>query len=224
MNIAIIPARAGSKRIKNKNIKNFYKKPMIYWVVKKIIDSNIFDLIVVSSDSLKILNLSKKYGATTFIKRPKKLANDYASTIEVVLHSIEYLLKKKKNIKNIFCIYPCNPFLKIADLKKSLIFLKKYPKSITFTVTKYSHPIQRALKMNKNKKITYVNKSMKYKRTQDLTNHYYDAAQFYVGKIDSWRNYNRASKIGLEIPAWRVADIDNHSDWKKAQLLFKIIR
>lgn len=78
------------------------------------------------------------------------------------------------------------------------------------------------MKLNflKNKKISYFNKSMKYKCTQNITNHYYDPAQFYVGK----KNYNRASKIGLEIPAWRVADIDNHSDWKKTQLLFKIIR
>jgi pseudaminic acid cytidylyltransferase len=224
MNIAIIPARAGSKRIKNKNIKNFYKKPMIYWVIKKILNSNLFDLIVVSSDSQKILNLSKKYGVTTVIKRPKKLANDYADTSSVILHSIKYLIKNKISVKNICCIYPCNPFLKIVDLVKGYSLLKKNPKSLIFAVAKYSHPIQRALKMGKNNKITFINRSFKNRRTQDLKNYYYDAAQFYIGKIYAWKNYNTSSKIGVEIPEWRVADIDNYSDWKKAELLFKIIK
>lgn len=197
---------------------------MIYWVIKKIINSNLFDLIVVSSDSQKILNLSKKYGATILIKRPDKLANDYADTTSVVLHSIKFLIKNNISIKNICCIYPCNPFLKIADLVKGHSLLNKYRRSVILTVAKYSHPIQRALKMSKNKKITFINKSFKNKRTQDLKNHYYDAAQFYIGNVDTWKNYNRSSKIGLEIPAWRVADIDNYSDWEKAELLFKIIK
>ena len=77
---------------------------MIYWVIKKILNSNLFDLIVVSSDSQKILNLSKKYGVTTVIKRSKKLANDYADTSSVILHSKKYLIKNKISVKNICCI------------------------------------------------------------------------------------------------------------------------
>ena len=69
MNIAIIPARIGSKRIKKKNIKLFNSKPMIFWTIKKIKESRIFDLIVVSSDSQKILNMSKNYKADILIKQ-----------------------------------------------------------------------------------------------------------------------------------------------------------
>ena len=61
MRIAVIPARFGSKRIKKKNVKIFYSKPMIYWVIKKIKDSKLFDFICVSSDNNKILNIAKKF-------------------------------------------------------------------------------------------------------------------------------------------------------------------
>ena len=73
---AIIPARSGSKRIKNKNIKIFNKKPMIYWVIKKLKKNQAIKKIVVTSDNVKILKLAKKYGADILIKRPKKLAKD----------------------------------------------------------------------------------------------------------------------------------------------------
>ena len=84
MNIAIIPARSGSKRIKNKNIKRFCKKPIIYWSIKAAIKSKVFKKIYVSTDSKKIANLSKKFGAEVPFLRSKKLS------IQVLrLHSIE---------------------------------------------------------------------------------------------------------------------------------------
>ena len=78
MNIAIIPARQGSKRIKGKNIKNFFGKPIISYVIKEVIKSKIFDYIIVSTDSHKIKKISEKYGAKVFFKRPKKISNDKA--------------------------------------------------------------------------------------------------------------------------------------------------
>ena len=71
MNIAIIPARSGSKRIKNKNIKLFFGKPLIYYAITAAIKSDVFDKIIVSSDSKKILNIANKYGASTPFLRPK---------------------------------------------------------------------------------------------------------------------------------------------------------
>ena len=96
MNIAIIPARQGSKRIKGKNIKNFLGKPIISYAIKKAISSKLFDYVIVSTDSSKIQKISENYGAKVFFKRPKKISNDKAKTQDVIIHSLDWF--KKKNI------------------------------------------------------------------------------------------------------------------------------
>ena len=103
--IAIIPARAGSKRIKNKNIKKFNNKPIIYWSIKAAINSKIFDEVIVSTDSMKIKNIAEKYGAKVPFKRPKKLSGDFTSTRDVIKHAINFLRKQNllpyQNIENL---------------------------------------------------------------------------------------------------------------------------
>ena len=94
MKIAIITARSGSKRIKNKNIKNFCGSPIIELVIKKLKKSKIFDKIIVSTDSKKISNIATKAGAWVPFLRSKKLSGDFAGTHEVVLDAINILKKK----------------------------------------------------------------------------------------------------------------------------------
>ena len=84
MNIAVIPARAGSKRIKNKNIYDFCGKPIIYYSIICAIESKLFDKVIVSTDSKKIADISKSFGAEIPFKRPKEISDDYATTLDVM--------------------------------------------------------------------------------------------------------------------------------------------
>ena len=86
--IAIIPARSGSKRIKNKNIKKFLKKPILYYPIKTAIKSGCFDEVYVSTDSVKIAKLAISYGAKVPYLRSKSLSNDTASTMSVIKNFI----------------------------------------------------------------------------------------------------------------------------------------
>ena len=72
MNICVIPARGGSKRIQKKNIKYFCGKPIIAWSIKLAIASKCFDKIIVSTDNKEIANIAKSYGADVPFIRPKK--------------------------------------------------------------------------------------------------------------------------------------------------------
>lgn len=222
MKVAIIPARGGSKRIKRKNIKIFYGKPMIYWTIKKIKESRIFDKIIVTSDDKRILNYVKNKVDIT-INRPKELSDDLAPTQPVIMHAIRFLNKIGIKIKIACCIYPCNPFLNALDLKKSLNLLKKnkYLKFI-FPITKYSHPIQRAFSVNKKNELYLREEDKELKRTQDLKEFYFDAGQFYFGTAKNWLRNKKIHEnaVGHIIPSWRSVDIDNIEDWKKAELLF----
>ena len=115
-NLAIIPARGGSKRLKNKNIKIFFGKPILQRTFELIKKSNLFDKIILTTDSKSIKLLGRKLGFDLIINRNKKLSGNQATTIEVIKDAI---IKCDKLIfHNVCCIYPCNPLIKIKDLKK----------------------------------------------------------------------------------------------------------
>ena len=224
INIAIIPARIGSKRIKKKNIKLFNNKPIIKKTFEIIKKSKMFNEIVLSTDSDKILNLGTKIGFTKLIKRSKKLSNDYVGTKEVIVHAIK-VLGKEINISNVCCVYPCNPFLQISDLKKTFNLIKKNKKSFFLSISNYSHPTERAFFFNKrNNRIKNINNKFSEFRTQDIVPKYFDAGQFYLASKTIWLKKKITNKIGIVIPSWRVVDIDTIEDWKRAELFYKFLK
>jgi len=222
INIAVIPARSGSKRIKNKNIKLFFSKPMIAWTIESLKKSKLYDKIVVTSDSQKILNISKKSKADILIKRPKILSGDRSKIDDAMQHAIKYMeLKFKINLKIVSCFFPCNPFLRKKELILAHKILKKKNNGFILSVTKYKHPIQRAYTLEKkNNYIEPKNKKSFSMMTQDFLENYHDAAQFYVANKKTWF-VREKKKFGVVIPIWRSVDIDDSDDWKNAELLFK---
>tara|TARA_B110001454_G_C12662267_1_gene410014 strand:- start:224 stop:913 length:690 start_codon:yes stop_codon:yes gene_type:complete len=223
-NIAIIPARGGSKRIVGKNYKNFNGLPIIANTINILKKSNLFDKIFVSTDSKKITSIAERFGAEVPFIRPKKLSDDYATSVEVINHSVRYL-KKIHDFEYACCVYAPNPFLQIKDLKKgySLVKLKKV--DFVFSATAYPFPFFRSLILSKKGKIEMMLKKNFFKRTQDLKKIFCDAGQFYWGTKDAWLKkktiYSKKSKI-VSIPKWRYHDIDTAEDWKKAEKFIKI--
>ena len=140
MNLAIIPARKGSKRIPKKNITHFFGKPVIYYSIKQAKLAKVFDKIIVSTDCKKIANISEKYGAEIPFIRPKKISGDYTSTSEVIKHAINYYQKKNIYFKFVCCIYPVAPFLLKKDILKGLNKIKKGNWSYVFSASKNNNP------------------------------------------------------------------------------------
>jgi len=95
--VGIIPARGGSKGVPNKNIKMLKGKPVIAWTIEHALGSKYLDRVIVSTDSKKIANISKKYGAEV-VMRPKELARD-DSPLELSLRHVVSTLEKKENYK-----------------------------------------------------------------------------------------------------------------------------
>jgi pseudaminic acid cytidylyltransferase len=223
MIFAIIPARGGSQRIKKKNIRTFYSKPILYWTIKALKQSKLFSKIVLTTDNNQIKKIGDQLGFDYIISRPKNLANNYTPTKPVIEHAIR-VLRKNFKIKYICCVYPCNPFLNSLDLKKSFKILKKNKKKFIFPITEYTHPIQRAFRCAKKNKLIFFSKKHELTRTQDLVKSYHDAGQFYWGSVRNWLSKRRllSNGIGLKIPKWRVVDIDNLQDLKRAVLLFRV--
>ena len=224
MKIAIIPARGGSKRIKNKNIKEFHGKPIIAWSIETALKSKCFDKIIVSTDSEKIKKIAEKYGAEIPFLRPKNLSDDYTPTAPVISHSIKYLEKKGCSIDFACCIYPTAPFLKAEYLLKGLEHIIKNNVQYVFSATNYNFPIQRSFFINKNKKIEMFFPNKYLTRSQDLIKCFHDAGQFYWGKKESWIDNTplfSGDSFPIILPNYLVQDIDTIEDWQRAEKIFQ---
>jgi len=225
MNLAIIPARKGSKRILKKNIKNFFGKPVIYNSIKQAKLTKLFDKIIVSTDCKKIQKIAKEYGAEASFLRPKNLSNDYVQISEVVKHSITYFVKKKIYFNYVCCIFPVAPFLEKKDIIKGYKEIKKNKWSFVFSAVKNSYPYYRGFKKHKENGIKMIFPQNYKKRTQDLPETFFDAGQFYWGLSKAWlkqkKVFDKNSTI-VEIPKWKSIDIDTISDWKYAEMMMKI--
>jgi pseudaminic acid cytidylyltransferase len=225
MNIAIIPARGGSKRIPHKNIKEFYGKPMIAYATTAAKESGLFEHIVVSTDDEEIAQIARTWGAETPFSRPAELANDYTATVPVVAHAIETCRTLGWKFDQVCCIYPGVPFIQIDDLRGTLARLNNSGADYCFPVTEYPSAIQRALKLLSNGKMQPFYPEFELTRTQDSEPAYYDAGQFYWGDAEAWLTNPKihSNGLGYPIPNWRVVDIDTPEDWQRAEIIYRTI-
>jgi len=224
MDIAIIPARSGSKRIKNKNIKLFDGKPLIYYSINAAKKSKLFDRIIVSTDSEKISKIAIKYGAEAPFIRPKELSDDFTSTQDVIRHAIKKI-NNLKNMDNVCCIYATAPFINFKDLIKAKKILNKRNKSYIFTASKFNSSIYRSFYL-KNKKLIKVFPKLISSRTQDLKDTFFDVGQFYYASKKTWLNkkiFSIDSEI-LEIPTLMSYDLNTIEDWNIIQKINKIFK
>ena len=226
-NLALIPARGGSKRILKKNIKLFKNKPMIVWSIEAALNSKCFDEILVSTDDQEIADIAKEYGANVPFLRPKELADDFSTTHEVVKHAIDWLFINQKRVyENICCIYATAPLVQVEDLRKSLTILENAHEDIyVFAATSYPFPIQRSIFIDDKGYSSMVYPEKFQLRSQDLEEAFHDAGQFYWAKSKIWYDKKNIFQKGkpLVIPRWRVQDIDTEEDWLMAEKLFDLL-
>lgn len=223
MNIALILARSGSKRIKKKNIKKFKNKPLIYWTIKNIIKSKKFKKIIVSTDKKSIAKIAKKFGAEVPFLRPKKISDSTTGTKEVVDHAIKFLEKNDIKITNLSCFYATSIFANPKVIKKSFKLLTKKIKFV-FVGKKIEVQSLRYMKMNKKNIIINTSKRINLK-TQDLKNNFVqDLGQLYLASYETWKKEKniliKNSQV-LELKKWEASDIDTIDDWKLSNIIFR---
>lgn len=224
--IAIIPARGGSKRIPRKNVKEFCGKPILAYSIEAVLQTELFDEVMVSTDDKEIAEIAKKYGATVPFLRSEETANDYAILKDVLNEVLSEYKKLGKNFDEVCCILPTAPLVESDDIAKSHDILIKENCVSVIPVVKYSYTIFRSLKIENGKLI--MNWPENYsKRSQDLPDAYHDAGLFY------WYNkkYFEEKIAGFGENACpyildedKVQDIDTLDDWRIAEMKYNLLR
>jgi pseudaminic acid cytidylyltransferase len=226
MNIAIIPARGGSKRIPRKNIKLFHGKPIIAYSIDAAIQSGCFDKIIVSTDDQEIADVALQYGAEVPFLRPADISDDFATTLDVMQHAIGWCKDQQWIVDKVCCIYATSPFILPEDIKQGLEELSDEKVQYAFSVTTFSFTIQRAISLDESGAVSMFSPEYANTRSQDLPEAYHDAGQFYWGKATAYLTgkalFSEHSKAVI-LPRKRVQDIDTPEDWELAESLFSVL-
>ena len=226
MNIAIIPARGGSKRIPRKNIKCFHGKPIIAYSIEAAKQSGCFDEILVSTDDQEIADVALQYGAEVPFLRPAEIADDFATTLDVMQHAITWCKDQQWVVDKVCCIYATAPFILPEYIKQGLVDLSDDKVQYSFSATTFPFAIQRAISLDESGAVSMFSPEYANIRSQDLPEAYHDAGQFYWGKATAYLTgkaiFSEHSKVVI-LPRKRVQDIDTPEDWELAESLFSAL-
>lgn len=225
--VAIIPARGGSKRIPRKNVREFCGKPMIAWSVEAARESDCFERVIVSTEDDEVAEVARRCGAEVPFRRPAELATDHVATLPVIAHAVEWLRAERGQPDAVCCIYATAPFMLGEDLRRGCELLERSAADYVFSCTTYPFPIQRALRLDADGRLTMMQPEHAMTRSQDLPETFHDAGQFYWGRshafLDGRPVFGPAS-IPLMLPRYRVQDIDTPEDWARAEIMHSAIK
>ena len=221
--VAIITARGGSKRIPGKNIKEFCGKPIIAYSIQAALDSQLFDAVMVSTDDEKIADVARSLGAEVPFMRSEKTSNDFATTEDALKEVIENYHKQGEEFELACNIYPTAPFITAKRLKEAYEIILAGECNAVFPVVQFSFPPQRGLS-EAGGYLQPTSPDDYMKRSQDLQPIYHDCDQFYFFWVD---NFMKTGSVvdkakPLIISEMEVQDIDALTDWKLAEMKYKL--
>lgn len=222
-NVCVIPARGGSKRIPRKNVALFHGRPMLAWSVETARSSGLFERVCVSTDDPEIARVALAEGAEVPFVRPEALSGDTAGTVAVIAHAVSALGLAPETA--VCCLYATAPMVQADDLRAARARLEGA--TYVASITRYPHPIQRALRLAADGGVEMMAKEHLATRSQDLEEAWHDAGQFYWGRSETWVRgvpvWGPGAR-GVPLPRHRAADIDTPEDWALAELLFEAAR
>jgi pseudaminic acid cytidylyltransferase len=226
MNVCIIPARGGSKRIPKKNIRDFCGKPMIAHSIEAAKSAGVFDRIMVTTDSAEVADVAKQCGAEIPFMRPPEISDDHAPTDTVVVHALNWFKRNGIQLEYACCLYATAPFVRPEYLCQGLELLKLTGATTSISVTTFPFSIFRGLKINQKGALEMFWPEHRMTRSQDLPEACHDAGQFYwmnVAKYMQAPALYAPDAVPVILPRYLVQDIDTPEDWARAEIMFRTL-
>jgi pseudaminic acid cytidylyltransferase len=219
-NLAIIPARGGSKRIPGKNLKPFLGRPVIAYVIETALRSGLFEEVMVSTDDPEIADAARRYGAAVPFMRSARTSDDFAILNDVLGEVLDEYRKTGREFDAVCLLLPTAPLIRQPVLQKALDLLRDEKFDSVRPVVRYPYPIQRSLRMINNRVEMFYPENYT-RRSQDLEPAYHDAGQFYW--IAGNKQLTDPGKGAVVIPEMEAHDIDTPEDWEMAEIKYKLL-
>lgn len=220
--LAIIPARSGSKGLKDKNIKMMNGKPMIAYTIEAAQNSKIFEDIIISTDSEKYAEIAKKYGGSVPYLRDKKLANDNAKSSDVIL---DILNRVEKKYDSFIMLQPTSPLRTEKNIIEAYkMYLEKKANSVV-SVCEMEHSPLWANILNEERRMDSFLKGIDVnKNRQELETYYRINGALYIANVEYFKKYQNfyyKDSYAYVMKKENSIDIDDELDFKIAEYLIK---
>jgi CMP-N,N'-diacetyllegionaminic acid synthase len=228
--IAIIPARSGSKRLVNKNIRNLNGKSLIEWTIASAKSSKLLDKIFVSTDSKKIRDIAIGQKINIPFMRPLSIAIDKSPTWELVIHALEKFRKKDEKYDYIALLEPTSPLRKKNDIDnaiKKIVNNSDAETLISLGKIQLEHPIWSKRLDFKNYVKPYFNSKKKAYQSQQLKTAYFPYGVIYLSTVKSFykkKNFYTKKTIPYFIERWQNYEVDDILDLKIIEKIMKYRR
>ena len=221
--LAIIPARKGSKRLVGKNMLVLGEKPLIAWTIEEALEAKYIDDVIISTDDENIINLSKQYkGINVPFVRSKELSSDKATSLDVVLHALNYYSSCGKNYDYVMLLQPTSPLRKSEDIEYALEELSEEVKSVVSVCDTDHSPLwSNRLPDNKSMK-NFLSKEIQNLRSQDLPKYYRLNGAIYVSEAEylvKEKGFLGDQTKAYTMPIERSIDIDTKIDFELCKIL-----
>jgi pseudaminic acid cytidylyltransferase len=226
-NLCIIPARGGSRRIPGKNIKLFCGKPLIVYSIEAARNTRLFDRIIVSTDSEEIIRVAVEAGAEAPFRRPSELADDYATTSDVILHGLKFLKEAGDGPTHVCLLYATAPFVRAEYISNGYQAMLAAGATSAIAVTTFPYPIFRGFRLNEAQRLEMIWPEHLRTRSQDLPEAYHEAGQFYWSLTDAYfkhKSFLTPDTFPVILPRHVVQDIDTAEDWECAESMFRVLK
>lgn len=225
--LAIIPARGGSKRIPNKNIRDFCGQPMVTHVLGAARASGLFAKVHVSTESENIRVVAAQFGFPPDFSRPAELADDHTPIMPVLRHAAQEYAKRGEHFDEVWLLMACAPLIDAKDLSSAAtVFQQAGSEQPLLAVSEYPAPIEKAFSRSGNGALTAVQAGMFAVRSQDLEKRYFDAGSFAAFPasrvLESQGAGSDSGFIGYVLPKGTAIDIDDEQDWKLAEAIYRV--
>lgn len=225
--LGLIPARKGSKRLPHKNILNLNGKPLLAWTVEAAVNSKYIDEVIISTDDLKIAEIGKKFGAKVPFLRPTNFATESSSSVELVVHAVDYYKKKlKKKFDYVVLLQPTSPLRDSHDIDNAIEYLAAKKADAVISLSEIEHSLTRSNILPENLSlVNFIGKEFKDKRNQDLPKYFTPNGAIYIHKTSVFLKeqtfFIRRNIFGFIMPIEKSVDIDTKLDFDRAELLMK---
>jgi CMP-N,N'-diacetyllegionaminic acid synthase len=225
MKVAVIPARAGSTRLKNKNIYPLGGKPLIRWTVEAVVESGVFDKIVVSTDGDDIYEAVSDLPVERHV-RPDHHATVTATALNAMLDYMASIALPRGEQQNIFAYFlPTCPFILPEDIQKGMSMLTEECDAVV-SMTEMSDTVQLACVMKNGWTIpVFDNLELGMTNSKFIKKYYKPSGAFYMGwwdKILENKNFFKGNVKGILLPPERAVDINNIQDMKYAESVIRL--
>lgn len=220
--LGLIPARGGSKGLPGKNTRDFCGRPLIRWTIDAALESGCLDDLVVTTDSRDIAEIARGGGAEVPFLRPPELATDTASSIDVVIHALDWMQAAGRPFDIVVLLEPTSPLREASDIQAgvSLLLSSRAGSVVGVCRAESTHPAFMYRQGGDGRLAPFLDVQPTGLRRQDIEPVFYLEGSLYVSWIDVFRHrrsFYHDDTVGYEVPKWKSIEIDDMTDFVMAE-------